>query len=397
MAPKEVDFLLERIGQGNPAAPLPKGAAALRLRIMHEEKVAYAPELDFHDLVVPLDIGFFEMPVREEFEQHGDAALDEMNAGCFQRLQETRREAECDAVPHPEFPSPTRCEGDANRTRERLTVDVREEQVFGLAIALERASIDVPVANAVLQRNAPLPTGLPCHHRRVGGWRRGVRALYDDGAVTREPVVPRLVPGLKCLLDEDPAKTGAIDEQIAGNRLAAIKRDRTNESVFRSKVDMADFALDALYATGLGKTPKVARKERRIEMKRIGDLVQGRVRGVHGSGELALRGGHGLDRILFERRRLAVEKRLQPAGGKRHRSEPRSGRSEGMKVEAAGMRPVPIGDPQFECRPDLANEFVFVDAELADEIRDRRDRGLAHPDGGDFVRLQEANTDAQIG
>src|SRR5207249_6996438 len=114
------------------------------------------------------------------------------------------------------------------------------------------------------------------------------------------------------------------------------------------------FAFDALYAAELRKSPKITCKERSIEMQRIGNLVEGCIRRVDGPHELALCGGHGLYRIFFERRRPAVEKHLQPVGGKRHRAEPGSGRAEGMKVETAGTRPLPVSNSEFERRSDLA-------------------------------------------
>src|SRR5262249_11823160 len=84
---EEIELLPQTVGERHIPAMLPERAAAVRLRIVHEHEVAYAFELELEDLVIAVDVRLLETLVREEAEQHGDAALNEVDARCFERLQ----------------------------------------------------------------------------------------------------------------------------------------------------------------------------------------------------------------------------------------------------------------------------------------------------------------------
>src|SRR5207248_4809906 len=100
------------------------------------------------------------------------------------------------------------------RLGERFPVHIGEEGRRGLVIADEIARIDVAVADAVLERNAPLPARLARGRTRVRGEWRSVLARRRDGAVARQPFGPILVSRVQRLLDQQPGKAAAVDEQI---------------------------------------------------------------------------------------------------------------------------------------------------------------------------------------
>ena len=88
--------------------------------------------------------------VGEQREQAADPALDEMDAGRFERLEEA-----ADRPIATQFSSTTAAAagGEADRARlaEGLAFEVREQHGLGFVIADELAAIDVAVADAVLR------------------------------------------------------------------------------------------------------------------------------------------------------------------------------------------------------------------------------------------------------
>ena len=75
----------------------------------------------------------------------------------------------------------------------------------------------------MLQRDLPLPA-------RLVGDRAGVRrdvvqrkvGLQRQRAVVAQPLAPVLVPGLERLFDQQAAKAGAVDEEVAFDALARL-------------------------------------------------------------------------------------------------------------------------------------------------------------------------------
>jgi hypothetical protein len=134
------------------------------------------------------------------------------------------------------------------------------------------ARINQAIAHSMLQRNAPLPSGL------VGG-RAGERVgavpvIARDGerAITRQPLRPFLVSGGKRLLDQQPAETGAVDEQIASDNLPVGKNDALDETVLSSKLRVDDLALDPPNTVLFRILAKEASVEACVEVKCIADL-----------------------------------------------------------------------------------------------------------------------------
>src|SRR5258708_6182 len=107
-----------------------------------------------------------------------------------------------------------------------------------LVIADEPAAIDIAIAGAMLERNAPLPSGLA--GGRYGIWSQLSRALAGNcnRAVTRQPVRPVLVTRLQRLLDEQTAKTRSIDEEVGLDPFAAVEGQRPDETVLTAQLNI---------------------------------------------------------------------------------------------------------------------------------------------------------------
>src|SRR5512139_458731 len=115
------------------------------------------------------------------------------------------------------------------------------------------AGIDVAVADAVLQLDAPLPSGLAGGGAGVRRQRRVGAALGDDGAVAGQPVRPVLEADAQLMRDEKAAEAAAIDEEIAFDAFAVRELYRGDEAVFAAQFHVDDFAFGAPDAAGFGE------------------------------------------------------------------------------------------------------------------------------------------------
>src|SRR3546814_12845706 len=116
------------------------------------------------------------------------------------------------------------------------------------------------VAGAMLERDARWPP------RRLRGRSRprlpvgGALARDGERAVARQPRAPVLEPRLHHLLDQQPAKPRAIDEQIARDFAPVGKRDVLDQAALAVSRRIDDAALDARPPAGLGKPAQQDRK-----------------------------------------------------------------------------------------------------------------------------------------
>ena len=120
------------------------------------------------------------------------------------------------------------------------------------------AGVDEAVADAMLQRDLPAPTGFVRDRARVRY--RGARRFNRHGyrAVAGQPVGPVLVAGLQGLLDQQAAEARAVDEQVAFDELAVFQHSG-DEACFGILPDVTDLPLDALEAVALGEVAQEAR------------------------------------------------------------------------------------------------------------------------------------------
>ncbi len=161
MAFEQLDLFVQGVGQGYIAAMVPERAVTLGVGVVQQQEIAHAPEFELEDPVVAVDIGRLEMAVGEELQQHGDAALDQVDAGGFQRLQEARRQPQRHAIFVPGLLAPAGGEAQRQRFGQRLAFEIGQQRLAAPSSSpMKRAAIDMAVADAVLQRNAPLPAGV---------------------------------------------------------------------------------------------------------------------------------------------------------------------------------------------------------------------------------------------
>ena len=116
---------------GATGAPERRVLAAGHVVVQHDEIA------DVFDLVVGLavvfvDVGLADAVAREHLHQPHDAALDQVDAGRFQRLDEAAGQADGDAVASPGLAPLAGPELDDARLGEHLAFDVGQQALFGL-------------------------------------------------------------------------------------------------------------------------------------------------------------------------------------------------------------------------------------------------------------------------
>src|SRR5262249_27814270 len=129
-----------------------------------------------------LDFELIEASAWEEGHEPCDSTLDHVDAGRFKRLQEAACETERDDILDPRLLAVARLETKGPRIRERRSVQIGKQHVRGFFVADMCARINISIAGAVLQRDAPLPPrGLS---GRAGEGLLVVAALAGDGHCT---------------------------------------------------------------------------------------------------------------------------------------------------------------------------------------------------------------------
>ena len=140
---------------------------------------------------------------REQREQPVDAGLDQVDAGRFQRLEETRRQTDRDDVLLPGLRAAVPARSEPGAGRPAASPSRLASKVCGSFVVADQVGrIDVAVADPVLQRDAPLPAG---RARRAARIRRdGRHALARDGkrAIAEQPLVPMFIADAQCVADQ---------------------------------------------------------------------------------------------------------------------------------------------------------------------------------------------------
>src|SRR5688572_16102139 len=106
-----------------------------------------------------------------------------MDACGFERLNEAARETDRDDVFVPGFQTSSGLETDQPRLEERLAFEVREQRLARFVLRLVVTAEHDAVAYAMLQWNAPLPSGLARDRARI--WRQ----VHARGGLNRERAV----------------------------------------------------------------------------------------------------------------------------------------------------------------------------------------------------------------
>src|SRR5207248_5836861 len=138
----------------------------------------------------------------------------EMDTRRLERLEKAGGEAKRNDVLDPRLSAVTGRESKRPRIRQRRPVEIRQQRRSGLVVGDMGARVDIAVPDPVLERNSPLP---PRRTRRRPSQRQMIAAelaRHRKRPVARQPLRPILKSGLERLLDQQPAKAGAIDEKI---------------------------------------------------------------------------------------------------------------------------------------------------------------------------------------
>ena len=139
---------------------------------------------------------------RKHLKQPVHRSLDEVDARRFQRLDKSRREANCDDIAHPSLPAAPGRESQSSRIRHRLAVEVRKQDRRSLVLADVSRTMDVSVTDPVLERNSPLPTGFARDRPRIRRDRCHAAAGDCRRPIARQPVRPVFEARFKLLLDQ---------------------------------------------------------------------------------------------------------------------------------------------------------------------------------------------------
>ncbi len=213
-----------------------------------------------------------ELTVGKQPHEPDRRGLDEVQAGRFQRLQESRGKTDRDAIAVPHLAALAGRETQPVRVRQLLTVEVGQAAASRLIRRRCSGSNKRGRCRSGAAADAPLPTRLASGRPRQGDERLDPRARHRHRAVARQPVRPVLVSGLQRLLDQQAAEAGAVDEEIRFDPAVAFERDRRDVAAV-AHFDIDDLPLGALDAVLLGEGAQISRVERRIEVEGVGDVA----------------------------------------------------------------------------------------------------------------------------
>ena len=194
---------------------------------------------------------------------------------------------------------------------------------------------------------------------------------------------PVVESGVQRALDQQRAKAGAIEEQVALDAGAVGQRQRGNVTAVMIKLDVGDAALDPARAVAFGHGPQEARVEARIELIGIVHPVVGQMR------ELGLLGGLELEAITIISSSHPALGSLEPevleAGG----PVIGAGQAKRMEIALAGHPPIVELNAQFESGLGRAHEVGFVDVEQPVVDDQRRDGAFTHSDRANVIGFDQ--------
>ena len=168
-ASERIDFILQAIGPCHLPHIAPQLAViALVGDIMQHQEVPDPLELQIHKTIILVVITIRAGAIREERNQVHNPALNQIDAGRFQRLEKPTGQANRDTVFIPQFPPFAGQEEKLLRISQGLPFQILHQRIDGVLVTDIAIAIDMAVADPVLQRNAPLPA---THARRCASVR----------------------------------------------------------------------------------------------------------------------------------------------------------------------------------------------------------------------------------
>ena len=383
---EELDAVAQAGRDLHAAAAPPEGrVGAVRDLVVQHDEVADVLDLVARLAVVLGHVGGADALGREGLQQPHDAALDEVDAGGLQRLDEAAGQADGHAVAAPGLVPLAGRELDEPRLRQRGALHLAQQLLARLLVGQVAAAVDQPVAHAVLQRNAPLPAGLVRDGPRVGHRLAHRSGLHRHGAVAVQPVRPVLVGHLQRLADQQAAEARAVDEQVALQCGAGIQPDGLDAAALGVGLHADDPALDALHAEALAEAPQELRIQARVQVEGVVHAAPRQVRET-----VRLRGLQLQAVVAVVAGQLALAA-LQPEVLEARGPVVLAREPEGVDVVLPHVAPVLEADAELEGGLRGGHELLFVDVEQLVEGQQRGDRGLAHAHGADLVGLDQAD------
>src|SRR6185437_7868830 len=151
------DLESQRFRDLHRAGVAPKRLLPLLRVIVQDQEIPYPLILESAGAIEFLRQHRVAVAVWKQRQQPRDRRLDQVNRSRLQRLEKSRRQADGDAIARPELPPDPGGEAQRPRLAQGLTRQVGEQDGGSLVIAHVLAAVDMAVAHAMLQRNAPLP------------------------------------------------------------------------------------------------------------------------------------------------------------------------------------------------------------------------------------------------
>ena len=133
------------------------------------------------------------------------------------------------------------------------------------------------VANAMLQRNAPLP---PCAVRCRTCVRQqlGRRfAWYRQCTIARQPVRPVFIACFQSLFNQQSSKARTVDKQITFNSLATLQNDSIHVTIDRALRHLNNLAFCSDHTARLTQFAQIFGVQIGVKMIGVCNFAQGRV------------------------------------------------------------------------------------------------------------------------
>lgn len=246
------------------------------------------------------------------------------------------------------------------------------------------------VAGAMLQRDAPLPTGGAGHRLGVGA-QFGTRfARHRERGVAGKEAAPVDERHAERVPEQQAAETRAVDEERAGNLAVAVEPERADIAGFAVTLDLFDQPLDPTYAAFLGIIAQHRGEQRGVEMIGICKLGRLAVAPV-GRGEPPQPRGGDIVAVIAIIAGDAEMAAAQPELAERNQPDAAPDLAEAVDVAMAGTQPVAELDSKLEGRVSAPQELGLVEAKADDQIVNLRDRRLADTNRADRVGFDQGD------
>ena len=182
---------------------IPKlGIIALGRVVMEHEKVADPLKLEIHPIIVFRPFNSAIAALRKKLQELGYTFLDQINTGRFERFEEPSCKTNRHHIAVPQFAALASNKAQHSWVSQRLSFERRHQGFSRSLIAQKLTRIDMAIAGAVLQWDAPLPACLMGCCSRKGDQRTCAFARHGHRSVCGKELAPILVTGGKCAFDQ---------------------------------------------------------------------------------------------------------------------------------------------------------------------------------------------------